>query len=421
MQNIRQTFGLFKNNHYLCGITTKLIVQGSMKWKKISFDATMIIILSLCLYPFRSYLSLPTIDNGTEDNISFSPELYNTIHANSVNPDTSITISLVDISDLSGPDSHDQISSVIDCIRSYHPRMLGIDVVFKKQSGYVKDSALISAASKNQDSTVFVMDLIKYDNRSQVYKDCHQSFFADSLKCKEGFSNLLNRGDQQYVSKFVPRQTMNGRDIFSLPIIMAGSAIDTTQLKSSRYIIDYTPVHFPRMSHTSIDSSLIADRYVLLGGLWDNNDMFNTPIGLKSGIEIHAYTLRTLLECNLMDDGISIWEYLLCFLISVGFCFLLVIIDAKLTYTKDNVIRYLGQESLLSMGVAVVITFILSFIGYLCFMNGVFISMGIALDVILRVATAAKIIYVLIIIILSSRFKCNLSISTYSKDDNVNK
>ena len=128
MQNIRQTFGLFKNNHYLCGITTKLIVQGSMKWKKISFDATMIIILSLCLYPFRSYLSLPTIDNGTEDNISFSPELYNTIHANSVNPDTSITISLVDISDLSGPDSHDQISSVIDCIRSYHPRMLGIDV-----------------------------------------------------------------------------------------------------------------------------------------------------------------------------------------------------------------------------------------------------------------------------------------------------
>ena len=388
-----------------------------MKWKRIIFDVVAIILLSFILYPFRTILSSPTAYiNGTDGDELFSPDRYWIIHAASAVADTSISVSLVDISDLFGPDSHDQIAVVIDRIMAMHPRVVAVDVTFSALSGKGQDSLLTSVVRSHCDSLVFIMDLKDYDASKKEYLSSFNSFFTDSIPVSEGFSNLCNQRDQQPVIRFSPVQLLNGRRVFSLPLKMAADICDTSFIATERYLINYMPIYFPRMSHHNLDSTLIANRYVFLGGLWANDDMFNTPLGLKSGMEIHAYTLNTLLEGELMGESTAWFDYFLGLLVCAMFSFLLVIIDYKLSRKESAVLKYIGQESLVSLGVTYIVTWLLGFIGYILFMNGIYLSMTVALSIVLRVTVAAKIFYVFFVLCVSSYTNYTFSLSTYSSN-----
>lgn len=378
----------------------------------------MIALLSLCLYPIRGLLTSPSADISSrqQDDSRFSPEQYYGIHAASAKSDTSLTISLVDIGDLSGPDAHRQIATVIDRIRRFRPRMIGVDVVFDAPSGNATDEELLRTVAKGRDSTVYVRELQQpAEGVSDGYLTSHNSYFTRQTAVREGFSNLCNRRDQRPVTQYAPVLTLNGSRVLSLPMMMAAGIADTLEMSSKRYFINYSPVYFPRMSHTALDSALIADRYVFVGGLLDNNDLFNTPLGLKSGMEIHAYTLKTLLENDLVDDSANIAETIIGLLVCIGFCLLLVLIDGRLADSRSQVLRYIGQESLLSLGVAYVVIWLLGFVGYVLFMNGVYLSMSVALTVLLRVVVVAKILYVLAIICIGDYLHVGITMSVYSR------
>ncbi len=389
------------------------------KWKKIWFDVAILTILSLCVYPFRfmafSPMDFANIHNDSNEELT--SELYYTVHAASAEQDTCISISLIDVGDITGPSSHEQFSILFEKILSYHPRKIGIDVIFNKALDSIYSDPLIHAVRKIKDKSVFTMDLKDY-NENGDYSSSKNSFFKDSVRIIEGYSNLRNARDKKSVLLFQPMSSLKGKQVASFPMMLASDILKPSQLEANEYLIDYRPTYFPRMNSQTLDSTLITDRYVLIGGIYDNNDLYNTPLGIMSGVEIHAYTLNTLLNGRMKDTSTKWGDYILGFLVCIAFCLLLVWLDCKLASTKSEMMMFLGQQSLISLGATYLVIWLLGLVGYLSFMvSDVFLSMGPAIAFLLKVITIAKIVYAFIIFMLTKKFKTSIAkYSTYANN-----
>jgi len=207
-------------------------------------------------------------------------------------------IIIVDITDV-GP--RGDIAAVLNEIADCAPESIGIDCIFEgvhdDQTG---NQLLLEAVNGMKDRGIFAKKLIA--DSSGVFVWAASSFFARGSGIKEGYTNLTSSNNGSPVREFSLFQELNGDQVLSFPLAVvnqyAGREMD---FGSKDLLINYENIRFLVLQPDEIlaHQEDIWGKIVLVGGLREERDMFPTPIKKKSGLEIHAYAISTLLHGEL--------------------------------------------------------------------------------------------------------------------------
>ena len=225
-------------------------------------------------------------------------DIYYRIMNTSTQTETDCTITLVDMTELT---HRKDIAKVIRQIKELKPKVLGVDIIFEgHMSDEEGDHALVEACLDGDSANiVWAYKLTKYDDKNGRFQDCLHSFFVTEGNQKEGFVNLVSnpaKSIKQYAVTLPYKDTV----VYSLPARIALATSDVKLANERSHTINYKPVTFPVVSCDSNSlanfSVLITDHIVLLGTTQEERDKYYTPIGQKSGLEILAYTILSMVE-----------------------------------------------------------------------------------------------------------------------------
>lgn len=278
----------------------------------ISIIAIMVVALFVLVTVNVSFLN-PIARTLKEFSIS---DFYFQALQSTASPDTCRAITIVDMTEL-----HDRclIAKCMQQIESLEPKVLGVDIVFEGLKDIEGDNILEKTAL-SYDNAIFSYRLLNYDiNQHQYTREIH-SFFADSIKENEGFTNFqrtLYSGIKRDLSFSCHSK---GQQISSFVKLITNSYAEKNYCpKEGELRINFTPTYFTRIRYDSVlmNEDLIKDRIVIFGSTSEESDMHYTPLGKMAGTELLSYAINTLLtERNIHQ--LPIWLF-------VPFTFLLVL------------------------------------------------------------------------------------------------
>ncbi len=387
-------------------------------YRKILFDAVAIVAVALLLMPLHSWIYDTPFLHYSERTQTSASDLAYSIEREQVEARPNGEISLVDISGISGSTSRSEIAALLDTIYQMGARRIGVDILFPEPSRFsANDSLLAATVERIADKAVFVCELDSFSSRKNRFLSSRHSFFHGLKGVSEGYSNLMQDGDNTPVSRYSLRQmAVDSSMVCSFAAQIVIDYLDESDFADNTPIIRYEPTDFPCMSHDRLDADSIRDRFVLVGDMRAQSDSHNTPLGFMQGLEIHAYTLQTMLEHN----PIGHTHVLLLFIIAIIFGFLytlfVVFVDKKLAVDPTNIMKFILQQGLLTMGVTYVLNLILEYIAYVAFtVFETHFALHAILPSIIKLIAFTKVIYCIVLPILSRRFGWRwLRLSNYS-------
>lgn len=280
-------------------------------------------------------------------------DIYFQIH-NTGPKEESELITLVDIGDLW---QRDKIADVVEQVSQQSPTLLALDVIFEgKQSDTIVDHRLASSILENENSSlpiVLATKLIEYDEEMNCFLGATRSFFvADSTLfvynsiVEEGSVNMMNKVGTRV--KSYPVYLMQGEDtVFSLPAMVAHMlGTDVNLSKGSEQPIRFEGTTFPVVHYSDIEKerAKIENHIVLMGAANEESDKHFTPIGEISGMEIIAYTIKSMVEKNGIIIGGLFWIILVALL--AGYLMNVVELFSKQFFTRW-LPRQFGKRSFL--------------------------------------------------------------------------
>lgn len=228
---------------------------------------------------------------------SFSmTDVYYWIQNRELPTETNTEITLVDITELS---RRKDIAQVISEIKSMNPLAIGVDIIFEgRQLDGDGDSILTLACLEgNCDNIVWACKLTQYDQQQNKFQDCLHSFFITEGLQNEGFINMVSNPAKSIKKHSV---TLPYKDTlaYSLPVQIASLVSKEPITYKNQHSINYKPTSFPIVKYDELQSfrQLIDGHIVLLGETKAERDMYYTPIGQKSGMEILAYTILSITD-----------------------------------------------------------------------------------------------------------------------------
>ena len=206
------------------------------------------------------------------------------------------TITLVDMTEL----THRQdIAKVIQEIKAMKPSVLGVDIIFEGEIQDGDGDDLLAQACLANDSvkTVWASKMTKYDEHNHKYQNCLHSFFITQETEIEGFINLVD-DPTKTIKRYAVTLPYKDTIAYSLPARIARIIKNTDFTNEKNHTINYKPVTFPVVKYDELSSypELIQGHTVLLGTTQEEREMYYTPIGQKSGMEILAYTILSMTE-----------------------------------------------------------------------------------------------------------------------------
>lgn len=236
------------------------------------------------------------------------------------------SIVLVDMTEIQ---SREELGGLLLEISSQQPAVIGVDVSFEGLKLDPEGSAFLKEAVAECPEAVFAYKLEDYDSTTESYNRVVHSFFAEELKVKEGYVNAATQSSN--VQRFMrPIYEVNGQTHYSLAaaIVQKFRGKDAPKfIPNQLYPIDYTPTEFDVITPDSL--ALVGDRLkgriVLIGGVTNYNDMHLSPLGKTAGVNIIAYSVRTLMDSpKVADDSIfsdsNIWQAVFCLIFVLFHC-----------------------------------------------------------------------------------------------------
>ncbi len=224
-------------------------------------------------------------------------------------------------------DQHDRtiLGRTISEITQFSPMVLGVDVIFESELSDSQSNCFLMQSVADCDNYVGASLLKDYNESEQTFESSVSSYFTESINCVEGFTNLNMKDFSGNLRKLKVWESLRGDTIYSLPAEMVASVLGTRESLNSlnERLIDYHPYRFPVVAYDSIlqNKDLITNKIVLLGSTEESRDTYFTPIGLKSGVEIQAFCVMTLLSnvCRITVGWLAIFlgSLLCCYLMNV--------------------------------------------------------------------------------------------------------
>lgn len=225
-------------------------------------------------------------------------DLYFQILHSRHNEKVSDDIVIVDISRLH---SRADIASTIDSLADCNPECIGVDCIFEgEKDDIVGNSKLLEVAARLKERVVFANKLIA--DSSGVFASSVGSFFVTGENYIEGYTNLTNNLDNTPIRTLSLSRELQGRKMLSFPHAIADLyAGRVLEFGDKDLTINYSNIRFPVIQPGEIAAhkSEMVGKIVLVGGLYEEQDMHATPLQKKSGLEIQAYSIATLLRGEL--------------------------------------------------------------------------------------------------------------------------
>ncbi len=216
---------------------------------------------------------------------------------------------------------------IIDCFQILsicEPKVVGIDINFAYPGD--NDSLLIQAINELP-SAILPLGVESVTDHTFSLSD--KPFFYESEKnFRYGIVNLPAEKEHASIREYAVNYRMDtGRSIQSFAVAMAveGAPDAVSELLkrgNPREPIDYASREFLRMSMDDLmeNPEKVAGRYVIVGADNEASDMHSTPINsYMSGMEIHAYSLSSLLDRSWFME-MPAWvdnvlAFILCFIV----------------------------------------------------------------------------------------------------------
>jgi len=216
---------------------------------------------------------------------------------------------------------------IIDCLQTLsicEPKVVGIDINFAYPGD--NDSLLIQAI---KDLPSAILPLGVESVTDQTFSLSDQPFFFESAEnLRYGIVNLPAEKEHASIREYAVNYKMDtGGTIPSFAAAMAeegdsDAASELMKRKNPRETIDYASREFLRMSMDDLTENpeKIAGRYVIVGATNEASDMHSTPVNsYMSGMEIHAYSLSSLLDRSWFIEmpawADNVLAFILCFII----------------------------------------------------------------------------------------------------------
>lgn len=289
---------------------------------------TQLIVLAFIQIPLSvSYLN----NSGIEEQFNLI-DAYYSIHYNpnnrlNVYPVDNTPITIIDISDCYRRDS---IAQIINDVKRYSPKVIGLDVIFNKPVNPVYDSLLADAVSAEGNVVVTnILSVPSKDNQLD-FSQLDGSFFAkNNDDIPSGFSNIILEGNNYVCRYFADVMYYNGssQESFASEITKIASRDDYHILKerdNEEEIINFGNKDYITIDYRMMDESYIKDKIVLIGDVNSSSDQHNTSIDYKlSGVELQGYILSTIIGGDYINQMSRISAWLLSFLITSLFVALL--------------------------------------------------------------------------------------------------
>lgn len=243
------------------------------------------------LYACVSGVSLFSPVKRAMDNMSTTDVFFKIANKNApVNQD----ITVVDIKE-----EYDRakIAHCIATIDSLKPWATGIDILFQGIVGEPEASLYLYQIAANMKSpTVWVTNLLDYDNEAKAFTGQRSSFFVDSLDVLLGFANLDDNLEHSTIRKMLTIENLGEEEFNSFPVAIAKALGDSVSLEpQSKLSIDYR-TKFNIVPYDSVEQfkELVTDHVVVVGSTTTESDMWHTPLGKTPGVIVQAYSLNTI-------------------------------------------------------------------------------------------------------------------------------
>lgn len=337
---------------------------------------------------------------------------------------TSRDITLVDITDLSER-KRDSIAMVISDVRNMQPDVVGVDVIFERELINVEADNLLTEVfyeAATDSSTVIAMKLTEPDSRKGLFHNSLHSFFTERLMDRhitEGATNVIVEPDRS-INQYPVYLQLDGQRIYSLPALMARAVTgrDVKPNKDTEHSINYRGIRFPVVDYRQLADSahLIRGHKVLIGSTREEVDKHLTPVGLRSGLEVLAFALNSMIEGSHVWVGSLFWKILAALLAGI----IMNIIDFYITRPIDqsgHLMSFLTKSKLYAKVIAFVWMVVFTGITYnLYTMCDVYVNTWLALGTIALTGDGRLIYKSLLTVIYNKRGSKAIDFSIYNND-----
>lgn len=298
----------------------------TIKW----WHGAVIVLLSVAIAALfsaflRADFSSIDIFAPIEKKVDFQvSDIYNMLEEDKPERELSNSVIVVSIDGL----KREQLIDLIDTIRLYEPKAIGLDIYFSIPKA---DNSRLLQVVANTPEMVSISQVHK-DTDELHYVEKFLSFYDDTLTPPHrGYANLDINHSWTVVRTFLPYvRSREGRIIPALSLELAKIAAperaqQLMERGNTEEIIDFTHREIEVLAAKRLKNPDVAKRLkgkvVLIGVINDTKDIYLTPLKEPtSGVLIHAYATQTIIT----GQYIRTREPWLNWTIAVTFCFLLV-------------------------------------------------------------------------------------------------
>ena len=235
----------------------------------------------------RSLTSMLAMKSSVEVKDYQMSDLYNVVTNNSTVRELSKDVIIVGADGL----SRDQIASAIDYISACNTKAISVDILFEYP--YESDSTLINSITK---SDAVLAAVVTGDKKNPI----RNSYFCNDYGVRVGAVNVEATSPASVVRDFEKSYPTKDSQINSFAMELAGCHSSKNVIEEGKQSVFYHGIDFVTIQGDSLQNgefdSVINDKIVIIGDLNNSSDMHNTPIGIMSGVQIHASITNTILN-----------------------------------------------------------------------------------------------------------------------------
>ena len=199
--------------------------------------------------------------------------------------------------------SREDLSELLLKLDSYNPSVIGVDLLFSQMTE--KDSVLSNSISQLQNKLVFPLKGYSDNSQGNGFADAYGFFSNPSFPdLNYGFVNL---GQSNKTNKIIRYQSLfnyKNEKIPSFGYLIASlyptRHRDLNEVKDS-FLLEFGNVYFriipaSDVINANIDNKKLEGKILILGDIYDPQDIHPTIVGDLAGAYIHAYAVNSLIN-----------------------------------------------------------------------------------------------------------------------------
>lgn len=323
--------------------------KEGMKW----WHGGLIIILSVLIAGlFSAMLSsdFSSIDifAPIEKKVDFQvSDIYNMMEEAKSERELSDEVVVVSVDSL----DREQLLTLIDTIRQYEPKAIGLDIYFSIKKG---NNEVLYNTIRNTPNMVSIHK-IKKDSDNIHYEIENLSFYDDEITPPHrGYANLDVNHSWTVVRTFLPCvYSRSGDTIPSMALELVRIAAperaeEAIRRGNTEEIIDFTHQEIEVISSERLKNPAVAGRLkgkvVLLGVIEDTKDIYRTPLREETaGVVIHAYATQTMLNDQYIQTRAAWknWTFAVCICLILVSLLLIANESERMKYMLNLAVRIL--------------------------------------------------------------------------------